>query len=122
MRLVPVTYRAKRIAGKLAWVNVYALVNVGQTAGTVIAGDAAVAGWEAGWRRPSHAPARGGRNDQLLPWPCVHWVLSWCHSRHMRSFTTQALVLAPRAPARSAKFPFRRWHQPLRMRLFGRCE
>ena len=44
MRLVPVTRRPKRIAGKLVRVNAYALVNVGQAAGAVIAAGAGLLG------------------------------------------------------------------------------
>ena len=59
MRLVPVTYRAKRIRGKLAWVNVYALTNVGCAAGAVIVAGAAVSMLGSGVAR-ADPPCGGG--------------------------------------------------------------
>ena len=63
MRLVPVTYRAKRIRGKLAWVNVYALANVGRATGAVVVAGAAVTMLGSGAAQAT--PCAGGGNGTI---------------------------------------------------------
>ena len=60
MRLVPLTYRAKRIRGKLVWVNVYALANVGRAAGAVVVAGAAVSMLGSGVARATVTPCDSG--------------------------------------------------------------